>query len=198
MTPILGFIAPPRMTMVLWRPRQRIFLDRACISQEDPSLQLQGLLSLGAILKQADSMMVLWDSSWSRRTAEPVHAGPAGHHDPGGVAKLLQFFVLLFGTIRMDDHDPYTGQRVGEASHPGPSGGGSRATDRRREESTFDVGRVLALLQELVTLLGGNTDALSQLTGLLSGLQVGVRDDVRDAPAPQPARRVTVDDPWQR
>ena len=70
----------------------------------------------------------------------------------------------------MVDFNPHNGERVGEAANPGPSGGGSRATDRRRQEQSFDVGRVMTLLQELVNLLGGNGDALSQLSGLISGL----------------------------
>ncbi|CAE7715253.1 unnamed protein product [Symbiodinium sp. CCMP2592] len=36
------------------------------------------------------------------------------------------------------DHDPYCGVRIGEAAHPGPSGGAARATARRRAERDDD------------------------------------------------------------
>ena len=53
-------------------------------------------------------------------------------------------------------------------THVCPTGGGSRATDRRRQESGFDLVRILALLP-LLSLLGGNPEALTQLTGFLQG-----------------------------
>ena len=127
------------------------------------------------------------------RSAEPVPAGPAGHHLPHDVAKILQWFVLPLSVFRMVDFNPYNGERVGEAANPGPSGGGSRATDRRRQEQSFDVGRVMTLLQELVNLLGGNGDALSQLSGLISGLSGGTSDSKRDVAVDSPpARQVVV------
>eukprot|EP00439_Symbiodinium_sp_Y106_P014590 s3379_g2.t1 len=55
------------LVMLVWQPQQLVFLDRVCIAQCDTVLQTEGLLSLGAILKSADYMMVLWDSSWARR-----------------------------------------------------------------------------------------------------------------------------------
>ncbi|CAE7773743.1 unnamed protein product [Symbiodinium sp. CCMP2592] len=55
------------LVMLVWQPQQLVFLDRVCISQTDPELQTEGLLSLGGILKNSDQMLVLWDSSWARR-----------------------------------------------------------------------------------------------------------------------------------
>ena len=55
------------LTMLLWRPQQLVFVDRVCISQVNPELQAQGTLSLGAILKCSDTMLVLWDPTWARR-----------------------------------------------------------------------------------------------------------------------------------
>ncbi|CAE7258352.1 unnamed protein product, partial [Symbiodinium sp. KB8] len=55
------------LTMLFWRPRQLVFVDRVCISQVNPELQAQGTLSLGAILKCSDTMLVLWDPTWARR-----------------------------------------------------------------------------------------------------------------------------------
>ncbi|CAE7232167.1 Rai14 [Symbiodinium sp. CCMP2592] len=53
--------------MLFWRPQQPVFLDRVCISQTKQDLQVEALLSLRAILQNADSMLVLWDSSWAHR-----------------------------------------------------------------------------------------------------------------------------------
>ncbi|CAE7600090.1 Rai14 [Symbiodinium sp. CCMP2592] len=55
------------LTMLLWRPRELVFVDRVCISQVDPKLQAEGTFSLGAILKRTDTLLVLWDPSWARR-----------------------------------------------------------------------------------------------------------------------------------
>ena len=59
----LGYL----LTMMFWRPQQLVFVDRVCISQADPQLQAEGTFSLGAIVKRADTMLVLWDPSWTRR-----------------------------------------------------------------------------------------------------------------------------------
>ncbi|CAE7443953.1 unnamed protein product, partial [Symbiodinium microadriaticum] len=55
------------LAMLFWRPRQLVFVDRVCISQVNPELQAMGTLSLGAILKCSDTMLVLWDPTWARR-----------------------------------------------------------------------------------------------------------------------------------
>ena len=53
--------------MLAWQPQQLVFFDRVCISQSDPELQREALISLGGILKNSDQMQVLWDSSWAWR-----------------------------------------------------------------------------------------------------------------------------------
>ncbi|CAE6951851.1 unnamed protein product [Symbiodinium sp. CCMP2456] len=58
----LGYL----LTMLFW-PQQLVFVDRVCISQTDPELQAEGIFSLGAMVKRADTMLVLWDPSWARR-----------------------------------------------------------------------------------------------------------------------------------
>eukprot|EP00439_Symbiodinium_sp_Y106_P049165 s5284_g6.t1 len=92
------------------------------------------------------------------------------------------------------DHSPYLGVRIGEASHPGPSGGGSRATARRRQEHDDDdsllqnVGRgglaamlrpmIETLLRELIQeLLGGGA-----LQGLLAGVLAGEHPSTSSRP----------------
>ena len=55
------------LALLYWRSRRKVFVDRICISQDDPQLKAEGLFSLGAILQSADEMLVLWDPSWARR-----------------------------------------------------------------------------------------------------------------------------------
>jgi len=54
--------------VILWWPcTERIFLDVACIRQDDDFAKKEGILSLGFILKQSRTMLVLWDSSYFTR-----------------------------------------------------------------------------------------------------------------------------------
>ena len=39
------------LVMLAWQPQQLVFFDRVCISQSDPELQREALISLGGILK---------------------------------------------------------------------------------------------------------------------------------------------------
>eukprot|EP00438_Fugacium_kawagutii_P017553 Skav228541 [mRNA] locus=scaffold1887:346595:348247:+ [translate_table: standard] len=51
---------------ILWKPRQLVFFDRLCIS-EDPALKASAIFSLAGMLKNSNEMLVLWDPSWSDR-----------------------------------------------------------------------------------------------------------------------------------
>jgi len=53
--------------MMFWRPQTRVFLDRICIHQHDNILKAQAILSLAGILKKSDSMLILWDPTWTER-----------------------------------------------------------------------------------------------------------------------------------
>ncbi|CAE7246770.1 unnamed protein product [Symbiodinium sp. CCMP2456] len=53
--------------LVFWRPSGSIFLDVICIDQTNKSGKGQGLLSMGAFLKSSQSMLVLWDATYSDR-----------------------------------------------------------------------------------------------------------------------------------
>lgn len=53
--------------MILWKPRADVFVDLFCIHQANPRLKAEGLLSLGAILKNSESMLVLWDDTYLKR-----------------------------------------------------------------------------------------------------------------------------------
>ncbi|CAE7234440.1 unnamed protein product [Symbiodinium microadriaticum] len=92
------------LVLLFWQPQQLVFVDRVCISQTDPGLQAEGLLSLGAILKSSDSMLVLWDPSWALRLwcvfelAAFIRSRPEGSK-PHVVLRptILGFAILAFG-----------------------------------------------------------------------------------------------------
>ena len=79
-------------------------------------------------------------------------------------------------------HDWKNGARLGEADHPGPSGGGSRATARKRnereDEDDIDDGGGLAamlrpmierlIIETLAEILGGGS-----LKGMIAGMLAG-------------------------
>ena len=84
------------------------------------------------------------------------------------------------------DHSPMVGQRIGEASHPGPHGGGARATARRRDEMEEDEDNVgadspglasmlrpmiMQLLKEVLRDLLEGDGLRTMLTGMLVGQQ---------------------------
>ena len=55
------------ITLLLWRPRKLVFLDIACIHQTDEERKGEAILSMGAFLKQSNSMLILWDPTWVTR-----------------------------------------------------------------------------------------------------------------------------------
>ena len=69
--------------LLFWRPQQRIFLDVMCINQKDAEQKFLGLLSMGAFLKYSDSLLVLWDPTYTHRLwcvfelAAFLHSHPA-------------------------------------------------------------------------------------------------------------------------
>ncbi|CAJ1395487.1 unnamed protein product [Effrenium voratum] len=51
----------------LWQSRQTVWMDLMCIHQTDGQLKQRGLLSLGANIKNAKGMLILWDETWVER-----------------------------------------------------------------------------------------------------------------------------------
>jgi len=55
------------VVLVVWPSRQRVFLDRACIPQDDEEAKRTGILSLAYYLKVSKTVMVLWDVTYFQR-----------------------------------------------------------------------------------------------------------------------------------
>ena len=55
------------LTLFSWPSRKKIFLDLLCIDQTSESEKQDALLSMGAFLKQSDSLIVFWDQTYTRR-----------------------------------------------------------------------------------------------------------------------------------
>eukprot|EP00439_Symbiodinium_sp_Y106_P006653 s2933_g1.t1 len=55
------------LILILWRPRGSMFVDRVCIDQTSDVGKAEGILNIGAFLKYSESMLVLWDSSYTSR-----------------------------------------------------------------------------------------------------------------------------------
>ena len=55
------------LTLFFWPSRKKIFLDLLCIDQTNESEKQDALLSMGAFLKQSDSLIVFWDQTFTRR-----------------------------------------------------------------------------------------------------------------------------------
>jgi len=53
--------------LLLWQPQQKVFLDKACISQIDCAGKKRGIESIGAILRLSRSLLVLWDPGYVKR-----------------------------------------------------------------------------------------------------------------------------------
>ena len=55
------------LTLFLWPSKQNIFLDVACIDQDNPEKKGKGILSLGATLRRSKAFLLLWDPSYDKR-----------------------------------------------------------------------------------------------------------------------------------
>ena len=99
-------------TLLFWRRRQLVFLDRVCIS-DDEKLKGEAMLSLGAFLRYSDAMLVLWDPTFMDRLwcllelAAFLHSRKAGSKirlniRPTLLGPLLQitvFSLILFNAV---------------------------------------------------------------------------------------------------
>ena len=55
------------LTLLCWRSKTPVFLDRVCIHQHDAELKALGVLNIGACLKSSRKMLVLWDATFAGR-----------------------------------------------------------------------------------------------------------------------------------
>ncbi|CAE7577346.1 UGT80B1 [Symbiodinium necroappetens] len=99
-------------TLLFWRRRQLVFLDRICIS-DDEKLKAEAMLSLGAFLRYSDAMLVLWDPTFMDRLwcllelAAYLHSRKAGSKirltiRPTLLGPLLQitvFSLIVFNAV---------------------------------------------------------------------------------------------------
>lgn len=46
------------VVLLFWHPRQEVFLDVGCIDQSSPQKKVEGVLSMGGILKHSTSMLL--------------------------------------------------------------------------------------------------------------------------------------------
>ena len=53
--------------LLAWQSGSKIFLDRICIHQVDEERKMEGIRSLGGLLRHSRSMLVLWDSTYPTR-----------------------------------------------------------------------------------------------------------------------------------
>ena len=75
---VYGFI------LLFWQRGHGIFLDTVCVKQNDTKWKALALLSMPALLKSSDSLLVLWDPTYTRRLwccfeiAAFLHSRPIG------------------------------------------------------------------------------------------------------------------------
>lgn len=55
------------IVFVFWRPGQKVFVDVMCISQESENEKVKAILSMGALLKCSEKLLVLWDTTYCHR-----------------------------------------------------------------------------------------------------------------------------------
>jgi len=53
--------------LILWQSQDRVFLDKACISQTNSEKKKRGIESIGAILGLSKNLLVLWDQGYLKR-----------------------------------------------------------------------------------------------------------------------------------
>ncbi|CAE7780002.1 unnamed protein product [Symbiodinium sp. CCMP2592] len=64
---LLAGLVTSCLGLVLWRPSRKIFFDKICIAQKDPKLQAEGVVNVGAAVKNSQSMLVCWDPTYLSR-----------------------------------------------------------------------------------------------------------------------------------
>ena len=53
--------------LLCWQPAKSVFVDVLCINQYDPKQKSLALFSMPAFLKASESLLVLWDPTYTRR-----------------------------------------------------------------------------------------------------------------------------------
>ena len=55
------------LTIMFWRPKGLMFVDRMCINQFDVRMKAEGILNIGAVLSSSKSFLVMFDESYAER-----------------------------------------------------------------------------------------------------------------------------------
>ncbi|CAK8988825.1 unnamed protein product [Durusdinium trenchii] len=89
------------MTLLFWRPRGSVFVDRMCINQFDGRMKAEGIMNIGAILKVSKSLLVVWDDSYVERLwcMFEMAAFLKAHPDTEKAAKLVRVQPVQLGVI---------------------------------------------------------------------------------------------------
>ncbi|CAE7364794.1 unnamed protein product [Symbiodinium natans] len=75
------------LALLTWRPSVKVFFDKLCIAQHDAKLQVEGVVNVGACVKNSESMLLCWDSTFFGRLwcVVEVAAFLKTHHDPAAL-----------------------------------------------------------------------------------------------------------------
>ena len=85
------------IVLLCWKPRKTVFLDALCINDDDDRWKCAALLSMPVFLKAADSLLVLWDETYTQRMWCCFEIASFLHAHPGNfVVRYCNFRSLPF------------------------------------------------------------------------------------------------------
>ncbi|CAE7367002.1 unnamed protein product [Symbiodinium natans] len=83
------------IVLLCWKPRKTVFLDALCINDDDDRWKCAALLSMPVFLKAADSLLVLWDETYTQRMWCCFEIASFLHAHPGKKASIRARPTLL-------------------------------------------------------------------------------------------------------
>ncbi|CAK9043375.1 unnamed protein product [Durusdinium trenchii] len=89
------------LVLLLWQPgsKSQVFLDRICIHQRDQKLKSAGIQGIGGILKHSESMLVLFEPTYTTRlwTIFEIAGFLKSHGDRAGLSSCLIILPTFLG-----------------------------------------------------------------------------------------------------
>lgn len=89
--------------LVLWQPRDLVFLDKVCIHQTDTAKKQRGIDGLGGFLRSSREIMLLWDATYFTRLWCTFELAAFTYlHGPQARIRVfpsLRGYVIIMGTI---------------------------------------------------------------------------------------------------